>query len=270
MERLFRGRLSDYPDKDIEIRVESDDATFYGSDVDLREILLNLGNNSIDAIDSGGTITIQCQQLDAQVCFIVSDDGSGMAPDVLARCLDPFYSTKEGRGSGLGLASSNAIVSSYGGKLTVESEPGHGCTIAFTLPSQSSIKTENADTTRGTDRTLRSNRILLVEDSQLTRESITLVFESLGQQVVNVDSPNALTHLRDHDIDVVLTDFRMPQVDGFQLAMSIRNEFPGVPIIMMSGYEEPGARECCDVFIKKPIALKTIQNALASLPRSAT
>ncbi len=118
------------------VRMETrlaDPKTLYINPSDIREVLTNLIFNAIDAMPKGGTITISTENFEDYVKCMVADTGIGMTPDVKDRIFDPFFTTK-GKGTGIGLSVSYAIVENHGGSLTVESVPGEGTTFTMTLP----------------------------------------------------------------------------------------------------------------------------------------
>jgi signal transduction histidine kinase len=105
-----------------------------GRAVELREVLINLLLNAVEAMPQGGRLTLRTWAEEAKVCVAVSDTGTGMTPEVQRRVFDPFFTTKGARGTGLGLSVSQAIIKSHQGTFTVDSTPGHGTTFVITLP----------------------------------------------------------------------------------------------------------------------------------------
>jgi signal transduction histidine kinase len=120
----------------ITVEVERNDLPIvHGNPAELREMLTNLIFNAVDAMPDGGKVKIRTRQLDDHVVIEVSDDGAGMTPEVRARCLDPFFSTKGDKGTGLGLAMVCGIVQRHEGTLEIDSEPGCGATFRIILPA---------------------------------------------------------------------------------------------------------------------------------------
>jgi CheY-like chemotaxis protein len=195
----------------------------------------------------------------------VIDTGHGMTHEVMKRIFEPYYTTKKtGEGTGMGLAVTHGIVKNLGGDITANSEPGKGTTFHVLLPKfagevklKSKIKIENAkDVPRGKE------RILLVDDEIELVESGIRVLKWMGYQVQGLTTPTeALEMVRDkpHQFDLIISDFSMPRMNGLQLAEEIKRINPGIPIILLSGYNSDVPRKqikstVINGFISKPIS----------------
>ena len=219
--------------------------------------ILNLVINSRDAMPSGGRITIETQNatIDRQfaasnpeitpgayVMIAVSDSGTGMTPAVLARALDPFFTTKEvGKGSGLGLSQVYGFAKTAGGHVTIESELGIGTTVKLYLPKSSDrpIMPETGNGTASLGPASSHETILVVEDD----EDVLLVaaesLRELGYQVETaVNATQALEILKgDHPVDLLFSDVIMPGgMNGVQLAVEARRIRPALKVLLSSGY----------------------------------
>lgn len=224
--------------------------------VQLETALLNLVVNARDAMAGGGTIVISAEEYLADEstdrlkpgCYVrlsVADSGEGMDEETLIRATTPFFTTKGvGKGTGLGLSMVQGLTEQSGGKLEIESQKGKGTTVSLYLPAadandcpQSSEKTmpSPAATPRG------RLTILAVDDDALVLMNTTLMLEDLGHTVIEAYSgTDALKELRSgaHDIDLVITDHSMPRMTGSELAAAIREERPGLPVVLATGYAE--------------------------------
>jgi CheY-like chemotaxis protein len=155
---------------------------------------------------------------------------------VLPRIFEPYFTTKrEGRGTGLGLAAVYGTVRQHAGTIDVASEPGRGTAFEVRLPL--STRTPTVDAVRAAAAATRL-RILLAEDIPMVREAIGALLEDEGHTVVRAaDGQEALEALRaGAEVDVLLSDVLMPRMDGAALARAVRAEWPGLPIILMSGH----------------------------------
>ena len=219
----------------------------------LEQVVMNLVVNARDAMPGGGRLAIQLQErllgagdeggLSAGV-FIelsVSDTGCGMAPDVLSRLFEPFFSTKEpGRGTGLGLASAHAIVQAAKGAIRVESTLGVGTTVRVLLP--------RADVSEHSDAKIAGpprghETVLLVEDEAMLRELSTRTLRSFGYRVLPAASGGeALEVEAAHagEIQVLITDLVMPGMSGRQVAAELARRRPHVRTLFVSGYADDG------------------------------
>jgi CheY-like chemotaxis protein len=200
-----------------------------------------------------------------EVLLTVSDTGVGMSEEVRRRCLEPFFSTKDQQGTGLGLALVNTTVQRHGGTLTVESEPGEGTTFSIRLPIY-----REAPATPAADPVERSRRlrILWVEDDPLVRMVVT---EQLSRQGHTVQSAanglEGLDTFMSGRFDLVITDRAMPEMGGDQLATTIRQIAPKKPIIMLTGFgdlmdakgEQPPA---VDAVISKPVTMESLASTI--------
>ena len=216
----------------------------------LQQIVLNLVLNARDATRSGGSITVRTGRVPPDATaegrgpghgwatLTVEDDGVGMAPDVRARALDPFFTTKApGEGTGLGLSIVYGIVRRCGGRVELESAPGEGTRVTAFLPALSSgaAAAEGPATARAA-----GVRVLLVEDQPDVREAVRRLLERSGFVVTAVgDGAEALrVAVKDGRVEaeVVLTDVVMPGLSGPALAERLRRVDPRLPVVFMSGY----------------------------------
>jgi PAS domain S-box-containing protein len=223
--------------------------------------LLNLAMNARDATPDGGPIVISAQEEavgedhpsglapGAYVCLCVIDHGEGMSEEVRARAAEPFFTTKGvGKGTGLGLSMVHGLAEQSGGKLLIESEAGVGTTIQLWLP----VAHVNREAARAfahprsepaaprTD----SLHILAVDDDSLVLLNTAAMLEDLGHIVYQAGSgAEALRLLATNPIDLLVTDYAMPQMNGVQLSEVVRIDHPDLPILLATGFADLGAGE---------------------------
>jgi signal transduction histidine kinase/CheY-like chemotaxis protein len=226
----------------------------------LESAIVNLCINARDAMPAGGTLTIEVANIDLDAAYaeldaelqpgpyvmvVVSDTGTGMSPEVLARAFDPFFTTKEvGKGTGLGLSMVWGFVKQSKGHVKIYSEPGHGTTVRLFLPRAGVEAAPSADHGQPLEALRGSERILLVEDDELVRAHVAMQLEQLGYRVVCAGSgPEALAVLaRDQAFDLLFTDIVMPGgMNGRQLAEEACRRVPGLRVLFTSGYTEQAA-----------------------------
>jgi len=244
----------------------------WGNPSDLREVLMNLIFNAVDAMPSGGSITVSTGLVGDRVMLTVSDTGCGMSEDLQRRIFDPFFTTKGEGGSGLGLSVSYGIVARYGGDIVVQSAPGAGSTFTIRLPAAS----ENPDAAEPQTETLPKPvpvaRILLVDDDADVLESVAELLRRDGHQVTALSSSaQALRHFQPGAYDYVITDLGMPELNGWELASALRALQPTLPIFLLTGWhaelsnEHAGARGVSAV-LAKPCTLADLRRVMAAHP----
>jgi CheY-like chemotaxis protein len=276
LDRSLRGDIH------IEMKVGAD---LWPVEVDAGEFelaMLNLCVNARDSIAGGGSITITAENLQEAgedgllthfVKLSIVDTGCGMPPEVLARALEPFFTTKDvGKGSGLGLPQVYGFAQQSGGRLTIQSEVGMGTTVALLLPrslrhpaGSKKVDASRASSVRS-DGTRRGQLLLVEDDNEvaaLTREMLN----SLGFSVIHVASPaaalGALANAR--PVDIVLSDIMMPGgVSGLELAREIKRRQPNLPIVLTTGYAEAAAGMTDGEFqlLLKPYSVAELADAL--------
>jgi signal transduction histidine kinase len=252
----------------IEVRTEMGNVpTVPGNEAELREMLVNLIFNAIDAIPKRGTITIQTEQQGRWLAVTVSDDGIGMSEDVKARCLEPFFTTKEDQGTGLGLGSVYGIVRRHEGEIDIKSEEGRGTSICVSLPLDKHVKAPEAP--KPAPPPSATLRILVVEDEPLVREVICVYLDEDHHNVVTAENGrDGLEKFKAGEFDIVMTDRAMPEMNGDQLAEEIKKLRPQQPVLLLTGFGDlmNGAGEHppgVDLVVSKPFTLGTLRNAIA-------
>jgi PAS domain S-box-containing protein len=217
-----------------------------GNAAELREAVVYLIQNAIDAMPGGGTLTVRTYREGDRVCVAVSDTGVGIGEDSLTRIFDPLYSTKGG--SGLGLTAVRAIVTAHGGRVEVESVQGEGSSFIVSLP----IPEQDTREVEGPGQAPRQARlvgglqygILVVDDEPLVREALKSVLEQQGHRVATAEEGvAALRAFGERDLDVVFLDLGLPKMNGYRVAEEMKRLKPAVPIILVTGWDDDVAHE---------------------------
>jgi signal transduction histidine kinase/CheY-like chemotaxis protein len=247
----------------------------------LEQVLLNLFINAWQAMPDGGLLTVTtenvvlsdsfCNPLQIStgeyVAISVTDEGTGIRPENLSKVFDPFFTTKQkGRGTGLGLASTYAIIRNHGGAITVDSLEEKGTTFIIYLPiidEQPQIELEKTESSFG-----GTEKILLIDDEDLILDVGKPMLEKLGYQVcVAKGGKQAIEKLDGESYDLIIVDLIMPQVDGRLVFSHIRNKGMNTPVLISSGYSESeevssllalGAKG----FIQKPFGLSSLSEKI--------
>jgi signal transduction histidine kinase/CheY-like chemotaxis protein len=254
-------------------------------------VVLNLVINARDAMQSDGRITIETanSRLAAPqkpeepaageyVMIAVTDNGSGIAKDVLVKIFEPFFTTKEtGKGSGLGLSQVLGFAKQSGGGVRIDTRVGEGTSVRVYLPRAAveSVPTTSASIIPHVHR--KGAIILLVDDDDAVREVTSSMLAELGYVVLEVGSGGAALDLLDRqaDIDLVLLDLAMPGMSGVEVARQVQMKHPSLPTLFVTGYPDKAALKDVgeDKIIKKPFArdelAEKVEGALSKFPRSS-
>ena len=238
-----------------------------GDDDDLREMFINLIFNAVDAMPDSGTITIRTEVEGKNVLLEVADTGTGMTEEVRQKCLEPFFSTKGDRGTGMGLAMVFGIIQRHRGTLDIESVPGVGTKFMIRFPIP--VSTPVVDTPAQEHGLLNTLQALIVEDDPKQMEQIAHYLEEDGHKVVTANSGvEGLEKFHKEWFDVVITDAVMLEMDGFLLAKAIRKVAPRKPLIMVTALafdeseEEGDDNQLMAVTLQKPIIREMLRRAL--------
>jgi PAS domain S-box-containing protein len=282
---------------EIATRLERDVPDLMLDPVQVEQVVMNLFINARDAMDGSGRIGVRvCRSQHAgEVCagcrqpidgrfveIAVGDTGTGIAPDVLERMFEPFFSTKGvGKGSGMGLAMVHGILHELGGHVLVETAPGQGTTfrLLFPVPAQSLGNTDGdqAPDAGGGRVPALSGRVLVVDDDEAASEFMGDLLDTWGiDATVLPDSPAALQLFRDDPsaFDLAILDQTMPHIKGLELARHFHDLNPGLPIILYSGYSEGVTQEAMaaagvSARVRKPVdtdQLRALVRELLQVP----
>jgi signal transduction histidine kinase/ActR/RegA family two-component response regulator len=262
----------------LELQIHSN-AHIMGDDSELREVLVNMVFNAVDAMPQGGTLTLSTEESEGMVEIAVSDTGTGMSEEVRSRIFDPFFTTKGKAGLGLGLAVGYGIIRRHEGTVEVESEAGGGTTFKIRLPvatpeaKDQYIKESNASVVSLHDGVtanslhppvLQQPKVLVVDDEAYVRELLRDILDNEGcQAVLADDGQKALALFDAGNFDAIFTDIGMPEMSGWELADAIRERDSSIPLAVITGWgeavgsaEQKGAR--VDWVVTKPFDMRRI------------
>ena len=234
----------------------------YGNALELKEVLLNLVLNALDAMPAGGLLTITTRDGERGVEVTVSDTGHGMPEEVRLRVFDPFFTTKEGHGTGLGLSVSYGVIRRHGGSIECESQPGRGASFTITLPPLPPTVERTPEPPPARP------RALVVDDNESVLASLAEMLKSIGCDVTSaVSGQEALSLFSPGAYDVVFTDLAMPDLSGMQVAKAIRELDRSIPIVLMSAWDQHNLQEQLTAyrvsFLEKPFSFSRIRAIVA-------
>ena len=241
--------------------------------------IVNIGINARDAMPEGGVLSVTGRNIafapgedqrhglvGDYVAITLSDTGVGVEPGTLERVFEPFFTTKEvGKGSGLGLSQVYGFAQQSGGAAEIRSEPGHGAAVTLYLPRAKQAPARPAPATPAAAGEL-TGKILYVEDNNAVAAVTEDMLTALGLDVVRLaDASTALTLLAKQSFDLLISDIVMPGMSGIELAREVRRRFPGLPVLLASGYSEgmPDADQAGVVILGKPYTTAALAAAIA-------
>ncbi|HJV68262.1 hybrid sensor histidine kinase/response regulator [Ideonella sp.] len=246
-----------------------------GVESELRDALVNLVFNAVDAMPDGGRITLRTAATPAGgACVTVSDTGCGMDDDTRRRCLEPFFTTKGDRGTGLGLAMVYGMAERHGATLDIASEPGRGTSFVLGFPPSPDTSASDAPQAAASTNQPAPMRILLVDDDPMVLSTLKIMLEIDGHHVIEANSGQEGIDAFERElaggpgVSVVMTDLGMPYVDGHQLARRVKALSPSTPVLLLTGWGAQGLRgeanggEHIDIVLSKPPKLGDIRHAL--------
>jgi signal transduction histidine kinase/ActR/RegA family two-component response regulator len=278
---LSRARWSDMPQqRGVFIKMETHLApelpVTLGVESEIREALVNLVFNAVDAMPEGGTLTLRTKISENAPHFVqveVSDTGVGMDEDTRRRCLEPFFTTKGERGTGLGLAMVYGIVRRHSADIEIESVIGKGTTMRLNFPVPATQITETGKSMAAFTVPTRL-RLLIVDDDPLLIKSLRDTLESDGHFIITAsggqDGIDAFRKAKERNepFTAVITDLGMPYVDGRHVASAVKSISPSTPVILLTGWGQRLVAEGdvpphVDRVLNKPPKLRELREALA-------
>jgi len=251
-----------------------------GVESEIREALVNLIFNAVDAMPNGGKLTLRTgvtsSPADPSVSTIyveVLDTGVGMDEETRRRCLEPFYTTKGERGTGLGLAMVYGIVERHSAEIEIDSVVGRGTAVRLKF-NAAARTTEPVSTSRAPSVT--GLRILVIDDDPLVQKTLADTLEAEGHHVTTANGGQAgIDAFRassggSQPFSLVITDLGMPYVDGRKVAAGIKAASPATPVILLTGWgqsmtEDRDIPPYVDLLLSKPARLRELRGALAQL-----
>lgn len=284
---LTRARWSDMPlQRGIVIRLETDLTpdlpSVLGVESEVREALTNLVFNAVDAMPEGGVLTLRTMQAPrletsttASVPVVIveiADSGMGMDEETRRRCLEPFFTTKGERGTGLGLAMVYGVMQRHGAEINIQSATGRGTTVRLSFPIPTMAE-PGLEAVPPVETALPRLRILIVDDDPVMLRSLRETLELDGHAVVAANGGQAgidalLT--APNGFDAVITDLGMPHIDGRRVAEAVKKSSSAPPVILLTGWGQRLVAEGeipahVDQVLSKPPKLRELRATLARL-----
>jgi PAS domain S-box-containing protein len=277
---LTRARWSDMVQQrgyaiDLKLELASGLPSIAAVESQVRDALVNLVFNAVDAMPKGGPLTVRTRLVEGSGGQIVQleiiDTGIGMDEDTRRRCLEPFFTTKGARGTGLGLAMVYGVAQRHNANLEIESEPGKGTLVRMSF----AVAPQPAAASSGVQRPpVGPMRILIIDDDPMLLNSLRDALESEGHEVTSANGGQAginafvESHAAGTPFPLVITDLGMPHVDGRKVAATIKASVPSTVVLMLTGWgrrlvAEGEVPPGVDQIISKPPKLLELRAALS-------
>jgi CheY-like chemotaxis protein len=273
---LTRARWSTIPQQRgvtiaLHLELQASLPAIMAAESEMREALINLVFNAVDAMPDGGTLTLRTHSTSERVLVEVADTGIGMDEDARRRCLEPFFTTKGERGTGLGLPMVYGTVQRHSGEISIDSAPGRGTTVrlSFARAPEGQVAPEPIPGI-----VPAGLRILLIDDDPMLLQSLRDALQTDGHVVTAAhggrEGVETFRKAADGPLpfEIVLTDLGMPYMDGRQVAAAIKECSAGTPVIMLTGWGQRLIAEGdipphVDLLLSKPPKLRELRAALA-------
>ncbi len=261
-----------------------------GDSTQIEQVIMNLAVNARDAMPEGGELKFSLKRETVPVEIIggqpedspvelavleTTDTGSGIPVENHERIFEPFFTTKDEEGTGMGLATVYGIIANHGGWVDVDSQPGRGAVFTVYLPLDKADEREGKDKSWLTEKVSkrRDNTILIVDDEDIVVATLTELLTEIGYRVVSVSNGKRAVDVFSADpdgFDAVMLDLSMPEMDGKECFIRLREIDPGVKAILVTGFSKDGrVQELLDLgvkgFLQKPFRLKELAAVLADL-----
>jgi len=256
--------------KGIVIKVEQEPGKVgqvSGDSAELREALLNILFNAMDAMTTGGKLTVKSEQDEDWVQISITDTGIGIPENMKNRIFEPFFTTKASKGSGLGLSVTYGIIARHGGMIKFDSAVGKGTTFYIRLPL--AVEAAKRETKKGKTAAAKVANILAVDDEPEVLKALGLNLEYFGHWVKGFTSgAEAIKAFKDGNYDLVITDLGMPEVSGWDVTRAIKEIKPDMPVLLITGWAidlDEEQKKIIDGIIAKPFSRDSISSAIAQV-----
>ena len=283
---LTRARWHDMPMQrgvvvEVKLDLTTDLPSMQGVESEIREALINLLLNAVDAIPNGGTITLatsvqpEADGRPARIHCEVRDSGAGMDEETRRRCLEPFFTTKGERGTGLGLAMVHGVAQRHGAEIEIESAPGRGTTMRLTFPIAKPGESQPVTDAAQPARPPRL-QLLVIDDDPILLQTLRNILETDGHVVTIANGgEEGIASFRSatqagRRFAAVITDLGMPNVDGRKVAAAIKADSPATPILLLTGWgqrliDDDDAPAHVDRVLSKPPKLRDLRQVLVDI-----
>lgn len=267
---MISPRINDKAMLAIDININEDlkaKGHVKGREFEIREVIINVLNNAIDAMPSGGDINIKTYNIDTDIYIEIEDSGNGIPKNILTRIFDPFFSTKGVNGNGIGLSVSYKIIKDHGGSIKVETEEGSGTKFIISLPMHLEEIVNISSESEKQDE--KYHKILVVDDKIPVAMATGEIIKSIGKEVdICYSAKEALQKLEVEKYDLIISDLAMPNLNGIELAKKVKSEYLDIKFVLMTGWLgdiDNYNDMTIDYILEKPFGIDEIKKILQML-----
>ncbi|CAH2211916.1 ATP-binding protein [Tepidibacter aestuarii] len=267
---MINPRVNDSAMLGIDININKDlnaKGHVKGREFEIREVIINILNNAIDAMPSGGNINIKTYNLDTDIYIEIEDSGDGIPKNILSRIFDPFFSTKGVNGNGIGLSVSYKIIKDHGGSIRVETEEGIGTKFIISLPMH--LEEVVSINTKNEEKDEKYYKILVVDDKIPVAMATGEIIKSIGKEAdICYSGKDALQKLEVKKYDLIISDLAMPNLNGIELAKKVKLKYPDIKFVLMTGWLgdiDNYNDTTIDYILEKPFGIEEIKKILQML-----
>lgn len=239
---------------------------------EIREAIINLLSNAMDAMENGGILSVKTYDKEDKVVVEIKDTGSGIPEEIREEIFKPFYSTKGTKGTGLGLSIVRDIINEHEGFIELESRIGEGST--FKIYLDRFCEKDRIENTHKPEESYKFNlntdvNVLVVDDIMEVSETIVQMFKTIGLNAqIESQSKNVVNRLLQEKYDIIICDLAMPELNGIDLSRLVKEKFPDVKFIIITGW--PGkikseGYNSVDYVLRKPLTIEDLYSAVESV-----
>lgn len=236
---------------------------------EIREVIINLLSNAMDAMEDGGTLTIRTYDEEDKAVVEIGDTGPGIPEEIQKEIFEPFYSTKGAKGTGLGLSIVKDIINGHEGSIQLESKTGEGS--IFRLYFNKYIGDKVSIEMPGSDTCVKPNmdtklNILVVDDIQQVGDTIVQMLKAIGINAdIETESVKVIHRLSEKNYDIIICDLAMPEINGIDLSVLVKKQYPKTKFILITGW--PGkfkneGYDSVDSILRKPLTIEELVQAI--------
>lgn len=252
----------------IVYQLAKEELAMRGNVSDLREVIVNLIFNSVDAMPQGGKITITTYMKDENICLDISDSGTGMTEETINMIYDPFFTTKGPNHSGLGMSMAHGIIQRHHGIIELKTKHGKGTTFILKFPVRKEYK-KTREEKAAPDVEIKKARILIIDDKPEISDLISDILSLHGHQThVYCNGKDGIEALSKSDYDVLITVLGMQDMSGWTVANNAKQVKPNIRIGLLTGWDitpEEAKQKGVDFIINKPFQANDIKQAVANV-----
>ncbi|WFD10017.1 ATP-binding protein [Tepidibacter hydrothermalis] len=267
---MINPRISDKNMLGIDININEElnaKGHVKGREFEIREVIINILNNAIDAMPNGGDINIKTYNMDTDIYIEIEDSGNGIPKNILSRIFDPFFSTKGVNGNGIGLSVSYKIIKDHGGSIKVETEEGVGSKFIVSIPTHLEEVVNISNESEKKDE--KYHKILVVDDKVPVAMATGEIIKSIGKEVeICYSAKEALQKLEFDKYDLIISDLAMPNLNGIELAKKVKSKYVDIKFVLMTGWLgdiDNYNDTTIDYILEKPFGIDEIKKILQML-----